>query len=616
MSRRIFSERNFDITGKVLSLADYRPFLDAPHGFRINPGNRDAIIKRAEEAAAKEFKLLIASDYMMFKRDGNRSIYESKYGPRRSELLSLILGEHMEQEGRFVDKIIDLAWLILEETTWVLPAHNPNRTKDEICPLPYAYQGKVDYIDLFSATTAATMAWVYDLMKEQRDKVTQIICERIKFELNRRIIDPFMDPACEYRMGWMGVRGNRVNNWNPWILSNVLTVCALTVDDTDLRERLVARAMPMLDNFSSVYHDDGGCDEGPSYWSAAGASLFDCLQILYDMTDGYVNVYDDPLIKNMGEYEVKVCVNGSRFLNFADSPSRVNPDPALLIRWGKCCNSEMMYTYGANRLNGGLPSIAPNAHQLMRFFRNLCEDAHEKVDFVAPVKFWLNGIAIAGTRESHATDKGLFLAFKGGNNAESHNHNDIGTVTVFADGQPIFLDAGSGKYTRRTFSSERYTIWAMRSDYHNCATVNGVVQKGGEQEYSTDHIYDERTGGLSMQLKNAYPAEAKIESYIRTAVLKDGKITVTDNLALTEKGTVTFSFLCNMLPENVTDTSFCIHGRTVSFSDKLSYKVEELDKTWPEVAAIPRGWDCDCIYRVTLEAKELFKKEEFVLTVF
>ena len=118
-----------------------------------------------------------------------------------------------------------------------------------------------------------------------------------------------------------------------------------------------------------------------------------------------------------------------------------------------------------------------------------------------------------------------------------------------------------------------------------------------------------------MQLKNAYPPEAGIDSYVRTAVLDQGKITVTDKLDLTEQGTVDFHFICNELPENVTDTSFDIHGRTVTFSDALTYAVEPLDKTWPEVETIPRGWDCDVLYRVTLSAKDKFKNGEFRLTV-
>ena len=70
-----------------------------------------------------------------------------------------------------------------------------------------------------------------------------------------------------------------------------------------------------------------------------------------------------------------------------------------------------------------------------------------------------------------------------------------------------------------------------------------------------------------------------------------------------------------MSPENVTDTTFDVHGRTVAFSDEHSYTVEPLDKTWYEVETIPRGWGCDVLYRVTPKAKQAFKNGEFTITV-
>lgn len=612
MNRRVFKEKNFEVTGKVLTMEKFKPFIDKPQGMTFNQGHKESVVKRSETLLSKEIVPLIATDYMMYKRDGNRSVYEGKYFPRRGDILTLAFAETLENEGRFVDKIIDYLWLILEETSWVVPAHNPSKP-NMVCPLPYAYTGKVDYIDLFSATTAATVSWVYYLCKEKFDKVTPLINERVLFELNRRIIEPYLDKECQQKMWWTGFKGS-TNNWNPWIVSNVLTTCALTVSDTKTREDVVRDSLDMLDNFTAVYHDDGGCDEGPGYWGVAGAALFNACEVLYDMTNGYVNVYDDPLVKNMGEYEVKVCVNGNRFLNFADCAAKVNPDAALLARWGEASKSDMMYTYGLNRLGGKLPSSGVDSGLTYKSFKNMVELEREKVDFAAPQKFWLDGIIIAGTRESSATNKGLYLAIKGGHNAESHNHNDVGNIVVFADGKPIFLDAGSGTYTRRTFSGERYNIWAMCSDYHNCATINGVTQKPGKQYCSENHEYDNKTGGIKMSLKNAYPAEANIAEYTREAVLNNGEIKISDNISLNSAGNVMFSYICDQNPINVTKNSFDINGRTITFDKSLTYKVEELDKTWPEVERIPNSWDVDVLYRVTLHSDK-FTSKEFVMTV-
>ena len=155
----------------------------------------------------------------------------------------------------------------------------------------------------------------------------------------------------------------------------------------------------------------------------------------------------------------------------------------------------------------------------------------------------------------------------------------------------------------------------MSSDYHNLATINGVVQRSGKQEYSSDHVYDEASGKLTMSLKTAYPAEADIASYTRSAVLENSVVTIEDDLTLNKDGDVMFSYLCNVEPSNVTDSSFEVHGRTVIFDPLLEYNVEALDKTWPEVAGIPNAWDTEYIYRVTLKNKAPFKSKKFVLTL-
>ena len=615
MGRRIFAEKNFNISGKVVSYEDFKLFIDKPVGFSIYPEYIPNILANADRVMNKDYPHLLATDYMMFKRDGNRSIFEEKFFQRRNDLLALAFAEYVDDKGKYLDKIIDLLWMILEETTWVLPAHNPDKIGVNTC-LPYAYAGEVDYIDLFSATTAVTLSWVYYFCKDKFDKVTTILNERILFEINRRIIKPFLDPvACAKKMWWTGVKGNLTNNWAPWIVSNILNICALTVKDTPTREAIVRLSLPMLDSFTAAYKDDGGCEEGPGYWGAAGAALFNACEVLYDLTNGYINIYDDPLLKNMGEYVVKVIIHGNRALNFADCPARVNPSAILLYQWGVLCNSEMMKTYGQNRLNGNLPILGTDSGMPYRAFKFFSEERLPKCDFVAPTKVWLDGLVVASTRESSKTDEGLYLAIKGGHNNESHNHNDIGNVVVFADGKPIFIDAGSGRYTRRTFSGGRYDIWAMRSDYHNVPTINGIVQSPGIGAYSCDHLYEDETGMLTMNLKNAYPAEADINAYTRSAVLKNSVVTITDDISLKSNGDIYFSFICTKEPDSVTSTTFSLQGRTISFDPLLEYKCEPLDKSYPEVENIPSNWNVDTLYRVTLTSKSKFKTKKFILTV-
>ena len=52
-------------------------------------------------------------------------------------------------------------------------------------------------------------------------------------------------------------------------------------------------------------------------------------------------------------------------------------------------------------------------------------------------------------------DGGWTLAAKGGSNAESHNHNDVGSFIAYYDSAPVLVDPSCGTYTKQTFSEGR-----------------------------------------------------------------------------------------------------------------------------------------------------------------
>jgi len=152
------------------------------------------------------------------------------------------------------------------------------------------------------------------------------------------------------------------------------------------------------------------------------------------------------------------------------------------------------------------------------------------------------------------TDKGLFAASHGGHNAESHNHNDVGDFIVYAEGQPVIIDVGSGTYTARTFSSHRYDLWFNTSAYHNLPLINGFQQKEGRQ-YAAEAVQYQTSKGsssLTMNIAKAYPVEAGIQSWVRTVRVNKGKessVVVSDKYALSkplESLTQTFMTVCRV----------------------------------------------------------------------
>ena len=96
MGRRIFAEKNFNAWGKVVPFADFKPFIDLPNGAKMNEAYRAAAIARGEEHLKAEIPQLLATQFMMFKRDGDRVIYEGVYFKRRTMALELAVAEPAE----------------------------------------------------------------------------------------------------------------------------------------------------------------------------------------------------------------------------------------------------------------------------------------------------------------------------------------------------------------------------------------------------------------------------------------------------------------------------------------------------------------------------------------
>ena len=607
MGKKIFAEANYDVS-LILPIEEFRLFCDRAEGLYLCPEYKEQAVAAAIPLIDKQYPVITACDYLFRFRTGDRAHYEGLYFQRRIDLMTLAVAEKYEGEGRFTDKILDLVWMILEESTWVIPAHlNPNPS-DSTHKLPYAYEGKRDYIDLFAGATGALIAWTRYLFKDSFEEISPVINKRIDEQLHDRIIVPFTEHTDT--LSWMGNgKFNWINNWCPWVTSNVLTVCALTTKDTALRRRVAEIAFEALDKFTAIYGEDGACDEGPIYWGAACGALYNASLILYDMSGGRINAFRDPLMIKMGEFFPKAYICSDRYLNFSDAKSKME----LTQRWGHdwgvlsgSCLMQSFWEYACDRRNE-MPPI--DHHMPYRFFRTLGAPEIKRGDFKAAKKAFFPSLDLSVCRESEDAQSGLYLSLKGYHNAASHNHLDVGNFVVFCDGMPIFIDAGVGTYTARTFNGDRYKIWSMRSEYHNLPTLNGVDQTAGRRYASKNAVYDGESGKLTLDLTNAYPDSADISSYLRSAVIEDGMAVITDAITSKKDGEVIFNLLCNVEPRSIEKGSFTIHGKRVTFDERLSLEVDSPDCTWPETKIIPEGWDCEKLYRIRLKGKLLAGEE-------
>ena len=588
---KIFEERKVKAKGNLLPYEEFVLYRDLPRDRTPDPEKLAKIIKRAESYLTEEIPMLPLSLYREFFTNGNRTDYENPRAKRRDMLGALTIAEHFEGKGRFTEKLADVLWAIFEESSWVIHAHAVHvPVYGASQSVPTTFGDRMHGIDLGSADTAARVAMVWYLCHDALDAISPTIGERLLYELNERAVKPYLNAV----FGWSGEQGNRVNNWNPYVHVHLLTATALAVKDPYLREHMTEKIMTLLDNFVKFYPADGGCDEGPGYFTMAGGCYFDALELLYDMSGGKIDVFDHPLVRAIGEYEVNFNIAGDRFINFADCSARFVTDGARLVRFGRRVGSEVLVSFGESQMAlGGSPGGLSYCG-----LRDLYEHTPEKVIPKAKTKIWFPDLKVMAARESEDPTKGMFVAMKGGNNNESHNHNDVGNIIVYHDGDPVLIDSGVGTYTKQTFSSRRYELWYMQSSYHNLPEIGGVAEKNGGAFASSDEVYDETTGGVKMELGGAYPKEAGILSYTRETVLSGDTVTVTDTLSLTEEKEIDFRFLSPVKVEGGDGVLSLAAGRRMTYDPSLALTVEEFKIG---DGRLEKAWNSKVLWRISLK---------------
>lgn len=560
-----------------------------------------ACIAQAEKYLGYQWPSLPATYFMAYMRTGDRRIYEDPHFARRHALAALVLGECAEGKGRFIDDIINGIWCICEESFWGVSAHNGVRANE---PLPDAEDR---YIDLFAAETAGLLAWTKYLVGGELDKVTHLVNRRIDIELEDRIKKPFINREDFW---WMGNAGRSVNNWTPWIVANVMSVFLLNERDQIKRAGAIAKMLKCLDRFTDTYHDDGGCDEGTSYWDVAGGALFDCLDQLFIASDGKINFFTNELVRQIGRYIYRCHIADKYFINFADGGARVNISRDMIYRYGKRIGDQSLTAVAV-----GVPSTTdfrggPLRRTLPAIF-NYEEFSVQKCEPPYVRDVWMDGIQVMVAREEGGTPKGLYLAAKGGHNAESHNHNDVGSCIIFVDGLPGIIDIGVETYTKKTFSSQRYEIWTMQSQYHNLPTINSQMQRPGGQYRASNveyHMTDDSVE-FSLDIEKAYPPEAGAKRYNRTyrmnrAENEKAHIEITDSYSFEDKSNVlNLNFMLWKKPQIIEDGLIKVDiDANTSFYMQYDGEGTSADIEYCEVSdsRLRGAWGNDGIYRVVL----------------
>ena len=572
---------------------------------------KETFIERGEKALDYRWQVVTATDYLTHNRGQSQGKADAHIGANLMAIIDLFFAELATGQGRYMDQLMDGTFAMCEVTSWVRSHHLSHQKSHRYFP---EYDDNA--IDLVAGDVGAVMAWVYYYFHEEFDKIEPEISRRLLHELDKRIMTPYLNDT---HYGWKGDRfdpeKNHLNNWTPWCSINCLQVFALCEKDLDRFAKAAYMSMESVDKYLNNIEGDGCCDEGPTYWYQGPAKNFEYLEFLKWVTGGKVDALGNPMIRRMGEYITTSTIGNGWVVNFSDASAKGADNALIIYNYGKGVDSPLMKHYAAYALKGGPAPVMRDRFIIRMFYSLLVKDELEKEtpELVFEPYTWYPETQICYMREKD----GFFVASKGGHNAQSHNHNDIGTVSLYYKAIPFLIDAGVGTYITKTFSSHRYEIWSMQANYHNVPMLNGIPEKEGRQYASRQATFDPKTMTFAVDFAGTYPAEAFVKSMLRKVSLKNGKVTIKDSYSLSEsRQAADFNWLTwgDVDIETPGKVSITVQGETVT----LNYDGKKLEPVLETIVQddppLRRVWG-DKIYRVTLRERKPAVKGNYTFTL-
>jgi hypothetical protein len=618
-----------ELRRSLIPLEHYMPYPKAgdPEWGSLRPETRAAFVSEGEKFLGHTFEALSATLFLSYARVGNRSNYERGRTANLAALQALTYAECVESKGRFLDDIANGLWCICEQSFWGVPAHLYIQKAGLGLPDP-----QDPIVDLFAAQTAAELATVVYQLSGPLNSVSPFITERVYLETERRIFKPLL----AQNFMWMGLPNAKrrddlpwdatpkgevqpVNNWDSWICWNWLNTALMLDRDAERRTAAVEKMMVCLDNFINTYPDDGGCEEGCSYWNEAPGTMLEGLELLGSATNGRVNIWDGPLLKRMGEYIVKVRIAGDWYINSGDAHSPQHLDRDRLFRYGNHVGSPLLTAMAT----GDWPAdYLP--HTLPAIFGEKALRAAPRQTSPLLKDVWLPQTAVMAARMEENSAEGLYLACIASDNGKSHSHNDTGSFWVYLDGEPVLIDLGAESYQKQSFDEHRYELASTQSAYHNLPTIGEVQQGVGSAYRATDLRYLANSGvaSLEMNLAEAYPAEANLQSWIRGVALDrtKGQINIRDRFALKgDATTITWSLMtCREVKVEAGKLRFVPGAKDKSVTVTVEYDPALMTANVETIRLVNAGliatWG-PVVYRVQLKTRQPMTNGESRLKV-
>jgi hypothetical protein len=423
-----------------------------------------SVVQRAIKLAAQPDPTLPDELYLDCSRTGNRDRAQNVMYERSARLDAFALAECVENKGRFLEPLEKTIAAICSERAWPYPAHDLNLD---------VFQGRAMKPDLRATTVAFELATADYLLGDRLPIATR---ELIHENVRKRVLIPVRETieGRTHQAHWLGLS----NNWNAVCLAGTVGAALAIEPSPEDRAFYIAAAEHYIMTFLRGFGRDGYCYEGIGYWNYGFGRFVVLTEEIRQATGGKVDLFKLPEANLPAQAASRCEIINDVYPSIADANPGIKPDPQILRYVDERLHLEdkpdSEYHMGIDRRN-----LAEAVFQLFAPRPwPLAKDGARAEDSSLRTWFGDSGILIA--RPIRGKGPQFAIAIKGGNNGETHAHNDSGSFSVVVGDKMVICDPGAEVYTRRTFSSHRYESGVLNSFGHAVPIVAGQLEIPGK----------------------------------------------------------------------------------------------------------------------------------------
>ena len=452
-----------------------------------------------------------------------------------SALLALIYPDNEE----YYRSLVDVIWGILNEYTWAPLGHYNSyydRTPKDFDP---------GLIDIFAASLAFSLAEIKSLFK---DRFPKLLNDRISYEIRRHTIEPYLTR----KFFWE----NHGNNWT--------AVCAGAVggvfmyEDPEEFKRQLPRFQASMQCYLDSYDDDGMCVEGTAYWGFGFGFFAVYAMLLREFSNGEYDWLKLPKVKAISQFIQKMHLQPNILAMFSD----VNAREGYWV--GLPHMLKTVYGDAIEKLPTDQATIVAYCHWAFASRSTVYYNPDYTTEVLA------NCVCTAPVTNYFIKRTDNYgLAFKGGNQWESHNHQDVGSIILARNNKQVFCDFGYiGPGNWPGYQSNRRNEYFQPSSFsHSIPYFDGKGQ-GGDCTDKARAVYNAENGTVYMDFTLGYskidhPSLVKAE---RTLTPLDDKIDIYDRYEFSSDAKITERYVTTIKPvvdgDSVIldDVRFTCHG--------------------------------------------------------